>query len=342
MSKRVRDLVRNNIANMTPYSTARDEYKGEVGVYLDANENPYPNGVNRYPDPYQGRLKERLAEIKGCRPGQIFIGNGSDEAIDLCFRIFCDPRRDNAVSIAPTYGMYSVAAAINDVEFRPVMLREDFSVDAAALLAAADENTKLLFLCSPNNPTGALIPQEQIVWILDNFDGMVVVDEAYMDFAGSEGMLPLLDGYPKLIVLQTLSKAWGMAGLRLGLAFASEETTGLFTQVKYPYNIGVHTQAAVLDRLSAGIQEQIAQIVSQREGLAARLRLSPRVEKIFPSDANFLLVKVDRPREIYDALIARGIIVRDRSHAPGCGGCLRITVGTPEENDKLMEEWNKL
>ncbi len=340
--KTIDELIRPNIKTLAPYSTARDEYQGELGVYLDANENPYDSGVNRYPDPYQRALKSRLAEIKGCRPGQIFIGNGSDEPIDLCYRVFCEPRVDNAVSIAPTYGMYSVAAAINDVEFRPVALEEDFSIDVEKLLAACDRNTKLMWLCSPNNPTGQSIPRAQIVELLDRFDGIVVVDEAYIDFAAEGGMLPSLDDYPRLIVLQTLSKAWGMAGLRLGLAFASERIIGLFTQVKYPYNIGVETQRTVLGKLAAPITSQVEEIRRQREVVAEQLARSPRVSRVFPSDANFLLVKVDRPREIYDSLIAEGIIVRDRSRIAGCEGCLRVSIGTPEENKKLIEAWKTL
>ncbi len=340
--KNITNLIRPNIANLSPYSTARDEYTGEIGVYLDANENPWDTGVNRYPDPYQKALKARLAEIKGCRTEQIFIGNGSDEAIDLCYRVFCEPRVDNAVSIAPTYGMYSVAAAINDVEFRTVQLQEDFSVDVEALLKATDDHTKLLFLCSPNNPSGNVIPHAQIEEILAKFDGIVVLDEAYIDFSDEQGMLAALDQYPKLIILQTLSKAWGMAGLRLGLAFANPQIIALFTRVKYPYNIGVATQRIVLDRLAQDVDAQIGQIKAGRVTVEDELRRSPLVKGIFPSQANFLLVRVDRPREIYDRLIGQGIIVRDRSRIAGCEGCLRVTIGTPEENEKLIKAWKAL
>jgi histidinol-phosphate aminotransferase len=283
-----------------------------------------------------------LAAIKGCRAEQIFIGNGSDEAIDLCYRIFCEPRMDNAVSIAPTYGMYSVAAAINDVEFRPVDLGFDFSLDVDKLLDAADDRTRLLWLCSPNNPTGRTIPSAQIVEILDRFGGIVVLDEAYIDFSDDKGMLPFLDNYPKLIVLQTLSKAWGMAGLRLGLAFASREIIATFTRVKYPYNIGVATQRTVIGKLARGIDSQVKQIKAQRAAVARELAAMPGVKRVWPSDANFLLVRVNKPREMYEKLIARGIIVRDRSHVAGCEGCLRVTIGTPEENEKLIEAWKCL
>ncbi|MDR2885961.1 MAG: histidinol-phosphate transaminase [Rikenellaceae bacterium] len=341
-NKSVADLVRANIKNLAPYSTARDEYTGELGIYLDANENPYDTGVNRYPDPYQRELKARIAGLKGCRAEQVFIGNGSDEAIDLCYRVFCEPRVDNAVSIAPTYGMYSVAAAINDVAFRAVQLEADFSVNVEKLLAVTDGYTKLLWLCSPNNPTGRTIPREQIEKILKEFDGMVVLDEAYIDFSDDDGMLPLLDKYPKLIVLQTLSKAWGMAGLRLGLAFAAPEVIATFTRVKYPYNIGVATQRTVLERLAQDIDAQLDEIKVGRAEVARQLGALPMVQAVYPSDANFLLVKVDRPREIYDALIGRGIIVRDRSRIRGCEGCLRVTIGTPEENKNLIEAWLNL
>ncbi len=342
MENRVKNLVRPAIAGLQPYSTARDEYGGNTGIFLDANENPYESGVNRYPDPGQRALKERLAELKGCRPGQIFVGNGSDEAIDLCYRIFCEPRVDNAVSIAPTYGMYPVAAAVNDTAFRPVMLRDDFSVDTEALLAAADARTKLMLLCSPNNPTGNLIPRLQIEELLARFRGMVVLDEAYVDFSDGGSLLPSLDRYPNLIILQTLSKAWGMAGLRLGLALASEEVVALFSKVRYPYNIGAHTQQLALRMLERDITPQLDEIRAQRTWLADGLRRSPRVREVFPSQANFLLVRVDGAREVYEKLAGQGIVVRDRSGVKGCEGCLRITVGTPEENLRLIEAWSGL
>lgn len=329
-------LVRKNILSLAPYSTARDEYTGPIGIYLDANENPYDNGYNRYPDPYQKALKERLSEIKGVPAKNIFIGNGSDEAIDLAYRVFCEPRIDNVVSIAPTYGMYKVAAATNDVEFREVQLRADFSLDTEGLLAAADENTKLMFLCSPNNPTGNSFPAAEIEYLLKNFDGMVVLDEAYIDFSADGEWLAKLDGYPNLIILQTLSKAWGMAGLRLGLAFAREDIIALFTRVKYPYNINVITQKIALEQLGQDISEQVAEINGQREIVVEKLSANTLVREIFPTDANFVLVKFDDPKGVYGELITGGVIVRDRSGIKGCEGTLRITIGTMEENDKML------
>lgn len=330
-------LVRANIRALAPYSTARDEHTGDIGTYLDANENPYENGFNRYPDPYQRALKERLSEIKSIPAGNIFIGNGSDEAIDLAYRVFCEPRVDNAIMIAPSYGMYSVAAGMNDVEVRQVMLRADFSVDTDALLAAADANSKLMFICSPNNPSGNSIPEADIVRLLEGFGGMVVLDEAYIDFSSHPSMLERIDEFPNLIILQTLSKAWGMAGLRLGLAFADKYVIDLFTKVKYPYNINVVTQKIVLELLSTDIAPQISEIIEERELVAKEFAKMRVIKKIFPSDANFILVRVDEPRKIYNLLIEQGIIVRDRSRIAGCEGCLRITIGTPTENRRLIE-----
>ncbi len=332
-------LVRPNILALSPYSTARDEYKGgSISTWLDANENPYDNGVNRYPDPHQKELKSAIARLKGVAEEHIFIGNGSDEAIDLAFRIFCRPGVDNVLSLAPTYGMYSVCAATNDVELREVPLADDFALPLEALLAAADENTKLLWICSPNNPTGNAFPACDIERLLRGFDGMVVIDEANIAFAAEPGFLPRLAEFPNLIVLQTFSKAWGMAGLRLGLAFAAAEVAELFARVKYPYNINGPTQRAVLERLAHGVETQVAEIIAQRSMLAEALQQCPAVDKVFPSDANFLLVRVANADATYTRLVNAGIIVRNRSHIPGCEGCLRITVGTPEENQKLLNE----
>ena len=333
----IRELLRENIRTLAPYSTARDEYQGELGIYLDANENPYDNNYNRYPDPHQKNLKRRLAEIKGVPVEKIFIGNGSDEPIDLVFRLFCEPRRHNAVSIAPTYGMYKVAAAINDVQMREVQLEPGFTLDAEKLLAAADENTRLLFLCSPNNPSGNCFPKKEIEKVIRRFNGIVILDEAYIDFAGQPGFLSELDEYPNLVILQTLSKAWGMAGLRLGLAFAQPLIVDTLSRVKYPYNINVVTQKIVLEQLRKSPDAQIAEIVSERGRVLEGLAKNPVIRKIHPTDANFVLVEVDEPRTIYDRLIGAGIIVRDRSRIKGCEGCLRITIGTPEENDRLLE-----
>lgn len=331
------ELVRPNIRTLKPYSTARDEFSGgEITTWLDANENPYDNGVNRYPDPHQKLLKQKIAALKGVREEQVFIGNGSDEAIDLCYRIFCRPGVDNAVSIAPTYGMYRVAADINDVEMREVPLGADFSLPADALLAAADERTRLLWLCSPNNPTGNAFPAAGIERLLREFDGMVVLDEAYVDFADGAGFLPRLDEFPNLIVLQTLSKAWGMAGLRIGLAFAAREVAALFSRVKYPYNIPGPTQRVAEEMLGRDLAPQIAEIRSERRRLASELASCPCIERVYPSQTNFLLVRTPAPDALYDALIEAGIIVRNRSRAAGCEGCLRLTVGTPAENDRLL------
>ena len=334
---KIEDLVRPNIRSLSPYSTARDEYQGDLGVFLDANENPYDNGVNRYPDPYQRQLKKRLGEIKAIAPENIFIGNGSDEPIDLAYRVFCRPGVDNAVSIAPTYGMYRVAAATNDVDVVEVQLEADFSLDVDKLLAATAAHTKLIFLCSPNNPSGNSFPREQIEQVLERFGGIVVLDEAYIDFSSGESLLTELKKYPNLIILQTLSKAWGMAGLRLGIAYADPYIITLFTRVKYPYNINVVTQQMVLDRLACPVDGYVQEIVAQRGVVVEALGKLPVVRYIYPSDANFLLVRFDNPKQIYGLLIGAGVIVRDRSGIRGCEGCLRITIGTPEENRKLIE-----
>ena len=331
--------VRPNIAALKPYSTARDEYKGSIGIYLDANENPFDNGYNRYPSTaLKEQVRSAIAQKKGVNPTRLFLGNGSDEAIDLLFRIFCRPGIDNIVSIAPTYGMYSVCAAINDIECREVMLGEDFSLPVEALLSATDMQSKLLFVCSPNNPTANAFPREQLVSLLSRFPGIVVVDEAYIDFSSVPSMVELIDQYPNLIVLQTLSKAYGLAGLRIGLAFAEERIIRLFEQVKYPYNIGTDTLALALRLLATDITPQVQTLIAERKRVAAALAELPFVEKVYPSDANFLLVKTARPRELYDYLITRELIVRDRSRTPGCEGTLRITIGTPEENDRLIRE----
>ena len=334
--KRIESLVRPNIRAMVPYSTARDEFKGVAEVFMDANESPFDNGYNRYPDPSQARLKRRIAEIKGVDVQNIFVGNGSDEAIDLCFRIFCNPGLDNAIAIAPSYGMYSTCAAVNDVEMREVLLNDDFSLPVERLLDAADNNSKLLFICSPNNPTGNVFPREEIERILQEFDGMVVLDEAYIDFADEPGMLRSLENWPNLIILQTLSKAWGMAGLRAGLAFASNYVMRLFAQVKYPYNINVATLSAVEKLLKAGVDDRVKLIKEQRAFMEQKLSGMECVWRVYPSQANFLLVQVDNAADLYNYLLGEGIIVRDRSRMPLCDNTLRITIGTPQENVRLL------
>lgn len=332
--------IRPNIAQLEPYSTARDEYKGgDISVWLDANESPYDNGVNRYPDPHQKALKQQIAEMKGVSANQLFIGNGSDEAIDLCFRIFCEPGLDNVVSISPTYGMYSVAAAINNISVREVPLsKDDFSLSVEAMLAAADEHTRLMWICSPNNPTGNAFPQSQLETLAEQFQGVLVVDEAYADFSSEKSMLSVIDKHPNMIVLQTLSKAWGMAGLRLGLAFASPRIAELFARVKYPYNVNAPTQQDVINRLQTEPHDaHVTEVIAQREWLAQQLPTLPCVKRVYPSDANFLLVKVTNPDVLYTRLVSRGIIVRNRNRVKGCEGCLRITVGTPEQNREVVE-----
>lgn len=329
-------LVRKNIASLCPYYTARDEYQGGIGIFLDANESPYENGFNRYPDPHQKSLKARLGQIKGMATENIFLGNGSDEAIDLIFRIFCNPGIDNAVAIAPSYGMYGVAAGINDIELREVQLGNGFSLPTDELLKACDAHTKAIFLCSPNNPSGNAFPREDLLRIIDSFRGMVVVDEAYIDFSSIPSLKEEVLERPNLIVLQTLSKAWGMAGLRLGMAFADEYVIRLMSAVKYPYNINKSAQDSVLRLLEESVEGKVRETVSERTRVARELEQLSCVQTVFQSEANFLLVKVNDADSIYGQLIEEGIIVRNRSRIKGCESCLRITIGTREENDRLL------
>ena len=337
MAKNIDKLVRECIARLTPYSTARDEYQGELGVFLDANESPYENGYNRYPDPHQKALKAQIAAIKGVAAESVFIGNGSDEAIDVLLRVFCEPRVDNVVAIAPSYGMYKVAAAINDVEMREVQLGEEFTLPVGELLVATDEHTKMVFLCSPNNPTGNSFSREQIMRLVEEFDGIVVVDEAYIDFAEAESLKSEIAANPNLVVLQTMSKAWAMAGLRVGLALASQRVVELMSQVKYPYNINVATMSIVEELLRQPIDANVEEIKQQRAVVEQALQQSAAVKKIYPSDANFLLAEVDDADAMYDYLIGKGIIVRNRNRVKGCEGCLRLTIGTPAENEALLK-----
>ena len=336
--------IRKNILALEPYSTARDEFKGgDISVWLDANESPYNNGVNRYPDPHQKELKARISSLFDVPAESIFLGGaGSDEAIDVCFRIFCEPGRDNAIAITPSYGVYKVAAAINDVELREVELNPDYSLPVERLLAAADSHSKLLWICSPNNPTGNAFPKEDILRIADGFDGMVVVDEAYGDFSEKGSMLPEISKHPNIIVMRTFSKAWGMAGMRCGMAFATPEIIEYFDRVKYPYNMSSVIQKELLRRIEEGTGNHIPEIKEQRAKLAEALAEAPCVLEVYPSDANFLLVKVADANAVYDYLIANGVIVRNRTKMPLCNGCLRITVGTPEENLRTIELLAKL
>lgn len=333
----IKNLVRPNIAALAPYSCARDEFKGEASVYLDANESPYNNGTNRYPDPLQSEVKSLLAPLKKVRPEQIFLGNGSDEAIDLVYRIFCRPGIDNVVAPAPTYGMYQVCADINDIEYRAIPLRADYQLDMEAMKKAIDQNTKAIWLCSPNNPTGNVFAKEDLLWFLDNVNAMIVVDEAYIDFSDKGTMVEMLDKYPNLIVLQTFSKAWGQAAIRLGIAMASEEVILLYNKVKYPYNVNILTQQQALKVLGnvAKKESQVKEILAQRDVLKNLLLSLTCVEEIYPSDSNFLLVKVKDANGIYKYLQDKGIIVRNRHRVTLCANCLRITVGTPTENAEI-------
>jgi histidinol-phosphate aminotransferase len=330
-------LVRNNIKALKPYSSARDEFSGEAEVFLDANDNPFNNPYNRYPDPLQWTLKEKIGAIKHIDPKKIFLGNGSDEPIDIVFRAFCEPGIDNVVSIDPTYGMYQVAADINNVEVHKVKLNEDFGFSAQKLLDAANIYTKAIFICSPNNPTANLLEKSEIIKLITNFEGLVVVDEAYIDFSPESSLLPELDKYDNLIVLQTFSKAWGMAGIRLGMAFAQPEIIRIFNKIKYPYNINILTQEKAFELLDH-LEEKVTwvnTIVEERGKMIRKLFKLPFVQVVYPSDANFILVKMHDARGIYEYLTEQKIIVRDRSKIALCDDCLRITIGSPEENKKL-------
>ncbi|VBB43764.1 Histidinol-phosphate aminotransferase [uncultured Paludibacter sp.] len=337
-------LLRKNISSLKPYSCARDEFKGEASVYLDANENPYNAPYNRYPDPLQLEVKEQISKIKNVPVEKIFLGNGSDEAIDLVYRAFCEPRIDNVVAIEPTYGMYKVCADINDVEYRKVLLNNNFQFTAEELLAKTDENTKVIWLCSPNNPTSNSLKREEIIKTVENFQGIVVLDEAYIDFSSQKSFSSELEKYPNLIVLQTFSKAWGNAGVRLGLAYASEEIIAVFNKIKYPYNVNILTQKHILEILKDEnqIKNWVEILLKERTRLAENLSKLSLVQKIYPTDANFVLVKVENANDIYNKLVTKGIIVRNRNTVSLCMGCLRITVGTPKENDTLIEELIKI
>lgn len=334
----MKELLRENIRALIPYSTARDDYQGSgLNTLLDANENPFDTVYNRYPDPRQRKLKQAIASLKGILPQQIFLGNGSDEAIDLMYRLFCEPGKDNAVAIKPTYGMYGVAAQINDIEYRSVSLTSDYTLDVQALLATTDEHTKLLWICSPNNPTGNAFATEDIEYILTHFPGLTIIDEAYLDFSSVPSWVPRLNQFPRLVILQTFSKAWGLAGLRCGMAFASEEICAYMDRVKYPYNINTLTQSAVLDKILHSqdtMSAEVQTILAERQRLAEQLVNCACVRHVYPSDANFLLVEVDDPKRRYMQLIEQGIIVRDRSSV--CPNCLRITIGTHKQNTRVI------
>lgn len=338
-------LVRKNVLKLKPYSSARDEFQGSASVYLDANENPYPaSQYNRYPDPHQLKLKQRISEIKNIPVDQIFLGNGSDEPIDLLIRAFCEPGIDNVLIPQPTYGMYTVSAEINNVAIKTVKLTPDFDLDVAEVQQAVDLNTKLIFLCSPNNPSGNLLSFEKVKEIISGFSGLVIIDEAYIDFTIHQGFLPLLKQFPNLVVLQTLSKAWGLAAIRLGMCFANKDIINVLNKIKPPYNISLLSQNAAVEGLQKIEQKNVwvKELISQRMWLANELTQIKSVKKVYPSDANFLLVKISNAREVYNQLVSRGIIVRDRSNVILCEDCLRITVGTPLENQTLLKELNTL
>ncbi|MGB7394572.1 MAG: histidinol-phosphate transaminase [Pricia sp.] len=333
-------ITRENVKGLEPYASARDEYisDGSEMTFLDANENPFENGVNRYPDPQQRALKSALSQRKGVPVENLLLGNGSDEVLDLILRVFCEPKVDNVITLPPTYGMYKVLAAINNIENREVLLTENFQPDVKEILALADQNSKLLFLCSPNNPTGNSISEEKIILLLENFKGLVVIDEAYVDFSSKESWLSRLEQYPNLIITQTLSKAYGMAGIRLGICIASTDIISLLNKIKPPYNINELTQNHALKRLESvsRIRLEISEILSQKKLISKVLLQVNFIEKIYPSDANFILVKVDNANKRYDELLKKGIVTRNRSNQPLCENTLRFTIGTPEENIKLV------
>lgn len=338
--KPLQELVRPNIWALRPYSSARDEYNGaEASVFLDANENPYNSPHNRYPDPLQRELKTLISSVKKVKPEEIFLGNGSDEAIDLLFRAFCRPGIDNVVAIEPTYGMYQVCADVNEVEYRKVLLDENFHFKADDLLAAADEQTKLMFLCSPNNPTGNTLCREEIHSLLTRFQGLVVLDEAYIDFSTHPSFLRTLAQYPNLVVLQTFSKAWGCAAIRLGMAFASPQIIQILNKIKYPYNVNLLTQHEAIRMMQKHyeVQRWVKSLLEERERLISEFATLPCCIHIYPTDANFFLVRVTDAKRIYEYLVQKGIIVRNRTHITLCHNCLRITIGTRPENDALLE-----
>lgn len=337
--KSLEQLVRPNILRLAPYSSARNEYSGhEAHVFLDANENPYNKPFNRYPDPLQIELKKLLSQQKGVPAENIFLGNGSDEAIDLPYRCFCRPGIDNVVAIEPTYGMYKVCADINDVEYRPVLLDNHFQTTADKLLAATDHNTKLIWICSPNNPTGNLINRKEIEQVVERFEGLVIIDEAYCDFAQEHPFRLQIGQYPNLIVLNTMSKAWGLAAIRLGMAFASKEIIDIFNKVKYPYNVNLLTQRQAIEALKDPyeVEKKVAIILQERSRLMEAFRILPICKEVYPTEANFFLARMTDAQAIYDYLVERGIIVRNRTRVSLCENCLRVTIGTKSENQELL------
>lgn len=339
--KIIESMQRNNIKGFIKYSSARDEFLDPIEkiTFLDANENPFNTGLNRYPDPQQQKLKNVMAQIKGVRSSQILFGNGSDEVLDLLFRAFCEPKEDNVITLPPTYGMYKVLAQLNAVETREVVLLQGFQPDVDTILDKTDKNSKLLFLCSPNNPTGNIFSEESVIRLLEEFPGIVVIDEAYIDFSSKKGWLNRLNDYPKLVVTQTLSKAYGLAGIRLGICYASETIIAILNKIKPPYNVNTLTQEAALKQLqnNSDIKIEICRIVEEKDKLSKELLQVDFVVNVFPSEANFILIKVDDATYRYEQLLKAGIVVRNRSSQPLCENCLRITVGTKSENEKLIK-----
>lgn len=344
MSFELDKILRDSIKALKPYSSARDEFTGTADIYLDANENPFDTGLNRYPDPYQQKVKQRIADIKNVRENQIFLGNGSDEIIDLIFRAVCAPGKDEVICLPPTYGMYQVSADINDIKVVTVPLTADFEINEPAVLEAVNDKTKVIWFCSPNNPSGNSLDPESITRITNAFDGLVVVDEAYIDFSSSQSWIDFLDFHPNLIVMQTFSKAWGLAGLRLGMCFTSPQIVTVLNKIKPPYNINTLTQEKVLEALASVDEknEKVDIILAERTKLGQALAELDIVKHIYPSDANFLLVKIDNADLIYRELVNKSIIVRNRSSVQLCDSCLRITIGTPKENTKLLEAINSI
>lgn len=332
-------LLRSNIRELVPYSSAREEYSGNDAILMDANENPFNEPYNRYPDPLQRKLKEKISGLFHTKPSNLFLGNGSDEAIDLLFRAFCIPGKDNVITLDPSYGMYEVCARINDIEIRKVLLTETFDIDPGGIFSAVDENTKLIFLCSPNNPTSNLLDYNKIVQILNSFKGIVVVDEAYIDFSCSKGLIPLLEVYTGLVLLRTFSKAWGLAGIRVGMAIASPAVIEVLNKIKYPYNVNILSQELALKFIddTSTRDQWVSTILESRNQMEDELKMIDFVQKVYPSDANFLLVKVNDPVKLYNYLKDNKLIVRDRSRVSLCAGCLRITIGTETENRKLLK-----
>ncbi|HNP95451.1 MAG TPA: histidinol-phosphate transaminase [Cyclobacteriaceae bacterium] len=335
----IKNIVRSNVLHLKPYSSARDEFQGKAEIFLDANENPFDSAYNRYPDPLQQELRDQIATLKKIDPERLALGNGSDEIIDLLFRIFCTPGVDNVIIPQPTYGMYKVSAAINEIEVREPLLSEGFDINESAIKQSIDQKSKILFLCSPNNPTGNVLSVKKIEELLLYFSGIVVVDEAYIDFAESQSLTTLLDKYPNLVILQTLSKAWGLAGLRIGIGFASKEIVSFINKIKPPYNISSASAQGALQAIvnTKNKNEFVQTLIKERERMELAINNFPFVQRVFPSQANFLLVRMDNARNCYAHLLEYGIVVRDRSNVILCEDCLRITIGTPSQNVKLLD-----